>query len=102
MSPLREYASADCPGWRIAGEVAQQDALTRLQEWLSSGWFAPNALKRLARPERINGVYLPFWTYYFHTDSHYIGERGEHYYETETDSSGNKHEVQHRLSHQTA
>ncbi|HEY6307629.1 MAG TPA: hypothetical protein VI488_14345 [Candidatus Angelobacter sp.] len=80
-------------------KVPKQGALTRLQEWLRSRWFAPNALKRLARPEGINGVYLPFWTYYCHTDSSYVGERGEHYYETEsyTDSDGHRQtrEVQH-------
>src|SRR5579872_855005 len=65
-------------------KIPKQGALTQLQKWLSSRWFAPNALQRLSRPEGINGVYLPFWTYYFHTDSAYTGERGQHYYTTET------------------
>jgi len=64
--------------------VPKPGALERLQQWLKSRWFAPNALKRLARPEGLNGVYLPYWTYYCHTDSTYTGERGEHYYTTET------------------
>jgi hypothetical protein len=64
--------------------VPKPGALARLQQWLSSRWFAPNALKRLARTEGLNGVYLPFWTYYCHTDSTYTGERGENYYTTET------------------
>src|SRR5579863_3465864 len=72
--------------------LPKQKAIAQLQEWLSSLWFAPSALKRLAQPDGINGVYLPFWTYYFHTDSEYTGARGEHYYETEeyteTDSNG--------------
>jgi ribosomal protein S27E len=84
-------------------KLPKQGALNRLQEWLKTRWFAPNALKRLARPEGINGVYLPFWTYFCHTESAYTGARGEHYYTTETyterDSSGNEvtrtREVQH-------
>ena len=64
--------------------VPKPGALERLQQWLKSRWFAPNALKRLARPEGLNGVYLPYWTYYCHTDSTYTGERGEHYYTTES------------------
>jgi ribosomal protein S27E len=84
-------------------KLPKQDALSRLQRWLSSRWFAPSALKRLARPEGLNGVYLPFWTYYFDTLSSYVGERGEHYYVTETyeerDSDGHMvtrtREVQH-------
>jgi hypothetical protein len=73
-------------------KLPRQKALTLLKEWLSSLWFAPNALQRLAQPDGISGVYLPFWTYCFHTESEYTGERGQHYYETETytetDSNG--------------
>jgi len=84
-------------------QVAKPRALTQLQQWLSSRWFAPNALKRLARPDGMNGVYLPFWTYYCHTDSNYTGERGVYYYTTETyterDSSGNTVERTHEVQH---
>ena len=55
-----------------------------LRQWLGSRWFAPNALKNFARPDAIDGVYLPFWTYDTNTTSYYTGERGEHYYVTET------------------
>lgn len=65
-------------------KLPKEKALTQLKDWLSSLWFAPSALKRLAQPDGVNAVYLPFWTYYFHTDSEYTGERGEHYYVTET------------------
>src|SRR5258708_26266181 len=64
-------------------KVPKQGALGSLQHWLSSRWFAPNALKRLARQDGINGVYLPFLTYYCHTQNDYSGEPGEHYYTTE-------------------
>lgn len=65
-------------------KLTKQAATDQLRQWLNSRWFAPNALKRLARPEGINGVYLPFWTYYFNILSEYVGERGVYYYETET------------------
>lgn len=91
------------PDGLLPFKVAKQSALARLQQWLSSRWFAPNALKRLARPEGINGVYLPFWTYYCHTETSYTGERGEHYYTTETyterDSSGNTVERTRQVQH---
>jgi hypothetical protein len=79
-------------------KVPKPGALSQLQQWLSSRWFAPNALKRLARPQGINGVYLPFWTYYCHTETAYTGERGEHYYTTETYTENGEQrtrEVQH-------
>jgi DNA-directed RNA polymerase subunit RPC12/RpoP len=65
-----------------------------LRQWLSSRWFAPNALKHFAQPDAIHGIYLPFWTYDTNTTSRYTGERGEYYYVTETyyetDSNGNQ------------
>lgn len=73
--------------------VTQRQANEAIKNWLSSRWFAPNALKKLAYQEAISGVYIPFWTYDANTHSSYTGERGEHYYVseqyTETDAQGN-------------
>jgi len=68
-------------------------ATAGLRQWLSSRWFAPNALKHFAQPDAVHGIYLPFWTYDTRTSSRYSGERGDYYYETqtyyETNSNGN-------------
>lgn len=64
--------------------LTQQQADEGLRQWLQSRWFAPNALKQFARPDAINGVYLPFWTYDANTTSYYTGQRGDHYYVNET------------------
>ena len=64
--------------------ITQQQANAGLHQWLQSRWFAPNALKHFAQPDAIRGVYLPFWTYDTNTTSYYTGQRGEHYYVTET------------------
>ena len=73
--------------------VSKKDAVGHIKQWLSSRWFAPNALKTMAQHDSIQGVYLPFWTYDAQTYTQYIGQRGEHYYEieryTETDDNGN-------------
>ena len=73
--------------------INREEADRGIEKWISRLWFAPNALKRLARRESTDGVYLPFWTYDSNTTSHYTGERGEHYYVTETytetDAQGN-------------
>lgn len=67
--------------------ITKQQAQDGLRQWLKSRWFAPNALKQFARPDAINGIYLPFWTYDTNTLSFYTGERGDHYYTTETYST---------------
>ena len=67
--------------------ITQKQADDGLRQWLKSRWFAPNALKQFARPDAIKGIYLPFWTYDTNTASYYTGERGDHYYTTETYTS---------------
>lgn len=76
----------------LPAKISKQQAQGEVKTWLSSRWFAPNALKTMARQEGINGVYLPFWSYDADTASDYTGERGEHYYENETytDDKGNR------------
>ena len=64
--------------------VTQQQAAGNYKTWLSSLWFAPSALKDMAQADKLSSIYIPYWTYDAWTNSHYDGERGEHYYETET------------------
>jgi DNA-directed RNA polymerase subunit RPC12/RpoP len=59
-------------------------ARERLAKWTSSRWFAPSSLKQVTEAETFKGSYLPHWTYDAATTSDYRGERGEHYYTTET------------------
>ncbi|MEZ5398191.1 MAG: hypothetical protein R2729_00895 [Bryobacteraceae bacterium] len=63
--------------------VTNSQAAASVSQWLSSRWFAPSDLKRIARPEGIHGVYIPFWTYDARARSQYHGQRGDYYYETE-------------------
>ena len=72
------------PGGVLPFCITQQNASLELRQWLSSRWFAPNSLKYFAQPEAIHGVYLPFWTYDTNTTTDYTGQRGEHYWVTET------------------
>jgi len=76
-----------------AAKVPKDQATAEVRQWLQSRWFAPNALKRVARPEGIQRRVPPFWDYDADTDSRYTGARGQHYWETEyyteTDNNGN-------------
>jgi len=56
-----------------------------MTDWLGSLWFAPNGLNEYARKGRkMNGIYVPYWTFDANTKSRYQGARGTHYYETRT------------------
>jgi ribosomal protein S27E len=72
------------PDGVLPAKIPQAAAQAEVSKWLQALWFAPNALKRMARQEGIAGVYLPFWDYDADTVSQYQGSRGQHYWETET------------------
>jgi len=59
-------------------------ARDRLSTWTSSRWFAPSSLKKVTEAETFKGSYLPHWTYDASTTSAYEGQRGVHYYTTES------------------
>ena len=63
-------------------ETVARDAMTN---WLGGLWFAPNGLQDYARKGRkMQGIYVPYWTYDANTQSDYSGERGTVYYVTQT------------------
>jgi DNA-directed RNA polymerase subunit RPC12/RpoP len=65
-------------------EIDRNGVRTALRRWTSSRWFAPSSLKRVTEAESVKGTYLPHWTYDARTESRYTGQRGEHYWDTET------------------
>ncbi len=65
-------------------KIAMDQALAAFRAWIASLWFAPSELKAAAKAGRINGIYIPYWTYDCRTESDYTGQRGEDYTETET------------------
>src|SRR5882724_4399173 len=71
------------PDGLLPARIPKNNAQAQVRQWLQTRWFAPNALKRMARQEAISGVYLPFWDYAADTQSQYRGERGDHYWDTE-------------------
>ena len=54
-----------------------------MTDWLGGLWFAPNGLQAYARKgRRMQGIYVPYWTFDADTRSAYRGERGTVHYET--------------------
>ncbi len=64
--------------------VTEPEAHQAMTRWLGSLWFAPSGLLEFARKgRRLDGVYLPYWTYDAATSSRYSGLRGTIYYTSE-------------------
>lgn len=75
----------------------QKKAHAAMNDWLGKLWFAPNGLREFARKGRkMQGIYVPYWTYDADTRSAYRGERGTVYYETRTVTRDGKR-VQERV-----
>ncbi len=61
--------------------VDQTRARAEFQRWIRRLWFAPGELKNFVRQEsRLNGMYVPYWTYDTRVTTWYEGQRGDAYY----------------------
>jgi hypothetical protein len=80
------------PDGLIPFSVSKEQAYTQFRSWLGRGWFVPNNLRKLASMEKIEGVYLPFWTFDAETSSDWSADIGTYYYVTEyyRDANGNR------------
>jgi ribosomal protein S27E len=64
-------------------KLAEKSARKKMTDWLGSLWFAPSGLKAYAKKGRkLEGIYVPYWTYDAQTASDYTGQRGKIYYVT--------------------
>jgi LSD1 subclass zinc finger protein len=92
-SPIvsKSYASRQVkPKSIVPFQVDRARAQEAFRQWVRGLWLAPGALRKYAQSDAaLTGMYLPFWTYDCRTASDYRGERGEHYYTTETYATRN-------------
>lgn len=61
-------------------QISRGDLAQHVQRWVSSRWFLPSGLSKLARRTReITGIYVPYWTFDAATRTEYSGQRGTTY-----------------------
>jgi ribosomal protein S27E len=67
----------------IPFQLTERQAHTAMNGWLGRLWFAPNGLQEYAKKGRkMDGIYVPYWTYDADTATQYRGQRGDAYYVT--------------------
>jgi LSD1 subclass zinc finger protein len=64
--------------------VDKNKARESFRAWIHKLWFAPSDLKQKAADGKLDGIYIPYWTYDTKTQTSYTGARGTYYYVTET------------------
>lgn len=73
------------PKYLLPFKIDQKPAFAEFKKWIKSLWFAPNDLKHyIDNAEKLNGMYIPYWTYDSRTVSEYTGQRGDNYTTTES------------------
>ena len=75
--------------------LQEREARSAMTDWLGKLWFAPGGLQDYARKgRRMQGIYVPYWTFDADTKSRYTGEHGTVYYESRTVTRNGKRETQ--------
>ncbi|MBF9061418.1 primosomal protein N' (replication factor Y) - superfamily II helicase [Rhodobacterales bacterium HKCCSP123] len=73
----------------IPFQLTERQAHDAMNGWLGRLWFAPNGLQDYAKKGRkMDGIYVPYWTYDADTATRYRGQRGDAYYVTVRGSDG--------------
>ncbi|CAN5408283.1 hypothetical protein BH10BAC1_BH10BAC1_04340 [soil metagenome] len=73
------------PKYLLPFKIDQKNAFEEFKKWVKSLWFAPNDLKHYVdNADKLNGMYIPYWTYDSNTESDYTGQRGDNYTTTES------------------
>lgn len=96
--PVEQDRETIVPDSLMAFKIDARTAAEAFKTWIGKLWFAPNDLVDRAQRASLDGVYLPYYTFDSATETHYQGQRGDHYYETEyyNDSEGNRQSRQVR------
>lgn len=80
------------PSYVLPFKIDRKKSTEEFIKWVGGLWFAPNKLKDYAAhsADKLNGIYMPYWTYDSNTTTQYTGLQGIYYYVTETytDSEG--------------
>lgn len=64
-------------------DIDQTGGRDAMRKWMRGLWFAPNALKKYARSDqKLQGIYLPYWTFDAQSETEYRGQRGTRYSRT--------------------
>ena len=66
----------------LPGAISKEQAYHSLKAFLAERWFAPNDLKKRNLIDRINRVYLPYWTFDSSAECPWTAESGTYYYVT--------------------
>jgi hypothetical protein len=98
-----EGLSALVPEFIVPFRVGREQARGIFGDWCREGFFTPRDVRQAGKLDRLQGIYLPFWTFSMRADSTWEADIGEWWYkektETYTDSQGKEQTRTVRVRH---
>lgn len=70
-------AEAVLPDGVIPFKVDKHAAGDVFTKWIKKRWLAPNELKRLYESDKLQGIYVPYWTFDADVNCHYTAQGGK-------------------------
>lgn len=61
------------------------------RDWIKKRYLAPNVLKTLYQKDKVQGIYIPYWTFDADAKAHYTAMGGINYEVEYEDKEGHKH-----------
>jgi len=68
----------------IPFKIPRKQVKKLFKKWISRKPFAPRSLKKEYKGDKINGIYIPYWTYDSDSFTAYAAEAGTYYYVTQS------------------
>ncbi len=67
------------PKYVLPFQIAKNKCNELFKGWIKGRFWAPNSVKTKSEQGKIQGLYIPYWTYDCSTETDYTGEQGEYY-----------------------
>lgn len=71
----------------------------QIRRWFGSKWLAPSDLKSRGMVDRVNGIYIPYWTFDAEVHCPWEADAGHYYYTTEQYRDNQGHTQTRRVRH---
>lgn len=79
------------PDGVIPFKIDKNDVESIFRQWIKKRWLAPNVLKTLYQQDKVQGIYMPYWTFDANTSTNYTAMGGINYTVEYKDSKGERH-----------
>ena len=79
------------PDGVIPFKIDKKDVEGIFNNWIKKRWLAPNILKTLYQKDKVQGIYIPYWTFDADTSTNYTAMGGIDHVVEYKDSKGETH-----------